>query len=74
MAALIILTLAACAVLASNANKPFMLRIDGPDANPATWPKDASKADLEMIESWSCMKTFTPPDIRTKKRRGVTQT
>lgn len=42
MAALIVLALLGCAVLAANAHKPFTLRIDGPDANPAAWPRKAA--------------------------------
>ena len=41
-AALIVLTLAACAMLSSHAHKPFELRIDAPDTKPASWPTNAA--------------------------------
>jgi hypothetical protein len=47
--ALIILVLAACAVLASHAHKPFELRIDEPDAKPATWPTNAALAQPTVM-------------------------
>jgi hypothetical protein len=45
-AALIIMTLMACAVLASHSRKPFELRIDEPDAKPATWPTNAAASAI----------------------------
>lgn len=69
----LILTLFICAALASNAHKPFDLRIDA--QSPGVWPKYAeANTEQDFIEAWVCGPVWVPTDLTTGKRTGVTRT
>lgn len=55
LAALIILTIMACALLAAHQRKPFELLID------------ASANRVEMADQYSCMRLFTPYRVTTEQ-------
>jgi hypothetical protein len=46
---LIFFAILAAALLASHQRKPFELRIDEPDARPATWPTNAAMAQPTVM-------------------------
>lgn len=72
--ALIILTIAACALLAAHAHKPFELRID---ANPGALPTNAAASDetrMEWSDQLACMRLIVPYRVTTDQPRTISRT
>lgn len=71
--ALVIGALLLCALVVGLRAKPAEFPLVVSD-HPGPWQRYDAKADVEVIDSWSCARVFVPQSPDVKKRKGIVRT